>query len=147
MTSSQSPFHVLSIEDNPADRYLIRKFFNGDTDRYKISFTLDGCDALEFLQRKGPYVSAVRPDLILLDLNLPKKDGREVLKEVKKHPELKDIPIFVFTTSKSAEDKTMSLSLGAEQFISKPSDIPSFQKVFVKIRVWLESGKKDTIRN
>lgn len=132
-------YHILSIEDNPADRYLIQKFFSPDSNRFQLHFAKDGSEALDYLAKRGKHMDAVRPNLILLDLNLPKKDGREVLREVKADSTLKDIPIFVFTTSRSESDQKMSLSLGAERFISKPADVATFEEIFATIRSWLET--------
>lgn len=141
MTATIELFHILSVEDNPGDRMLIEKFFSPNFDNFKLHFAWDGKDALDFLYKKGKFTNAVRPHLILLDLNLPRKDGREVLLEVKQDPELKDIPVVVFTTSKSMEDKQMSLSLGAEQFFSKPSDLHALRATFDSIRHWFMNRK------
>lgn len=123
------PIEILLAEDNPGDVDLAREaLLTG-----KVSNTLhvvgDGVAAMEFLRCQGRYASAPRPDLILLDLNMPKKDGREVLAEVKGDEELKRIPVVILTTSRAEEDILKTYNLHANCFITKPIDLHQFIKV------------------
>lgn len=122
---------------------LIRRFFGRKSERFQLHFTEDGCEALDFLLKKGKYASAPSPDLVLLDLNLPLKDGRQVLAEIKKYPVIQYIPIFVVTTSQSTEDKDRCRDLGAEQFLSKPSELKAFDEMLHNIAAWLEQKRKN----
>ncbi len=123
------PLEILLVEDNPGDVRLTRVAL----DDYKLANRLhvvsDGVEAMEFLLRNGNHTAAPRPDLILLDLNLPRKDGREVLKEIKQHDALKRIPVVVLTTSKAEEDIMRSYDLHANCYISKPVDLDQFYNV------------------
>lgn len=138
MSSPKKCFNILSVEDNSADRLLIQKFLPKDPDKYRLYFTENGFEAIDFLKQRGIYSNAERPDLILLDLNLPKKDGKELLREIKADVSLKNIPVFVFSTSTSVTDESECLELGAVRFITKPGDISSFQTTFENVRQWLE---------
>lgn len=124
---------LLLVEDNPADVYLLREALEENRVAEKLQVARDGCEAMDFLHRRGEYVDMRRPDLILLDLNLPRKDGREVLAEIKSDPELKKIPVIVLTTSSSEEDILKSYKLHANCFISKPRGIDDLFRVVTKI--------------
>jgi len=123
------PAEILLVEDNPADVELTRYTMTQGKILVNIHVAADGFEALDFLRRKGPYAEVPRPDLILLDLNLPGKDGREVLAEVKADPDLKAIPVVVLTTSKSEEDVLKTYTLGVNCFITKPVGLEQFGKV------------------
>lgn len=99
------------------------------TTRYNLNFAHDGVEAMDFLRRKGKYLAAQRPDIILLDLNMPCKDGREVLAEIKKDPDLKRIPVVVLTTSADEDDLRHSYDAGANSYVTKPSDLQQFMDV------------------
>jgi chemotaxis family two-component system response regulator Rcp1 len=123
------PIEILLVEDNPVDVMLTQETMKHVKLANNLHVTVDGEDAMAFLKREGKYANAVRPDIILLDLNLPKKDGREVLQEVKSHPTLKAIPVVVLTTSDSDEDILKSYQLYANCYITKPVNINQFTKI------------------
>lgn len=120
---------ILLVEDNPGDVRLTIEAFKESKIRNSLHVAGDGVEALAYLRREGRYSDALRPDLILLDLNLPKKDGRQVLKEIKEDPVLKRIPVAVMTTSKAEEDIIRSYDLHANCYISKPIDLDQFISV------------------
>ena len=120
------PVEVLLVEDNPGDvRLTLEALKDGKVNNH-LSVVEDGVEALAFLRREGKYADASRPDLILLDLNLPKKDGREVLAEIKTDEDLKRIPVVVLTTSKAEEDILKTYNLHANCYITKPVDFDQF---------------------
>jgi two-component system, chemotaxis family, response regulator Rcp1 len=120
---------ILLIEDNPGDARLAVEALKQGKVKNRLVCVEDGVDALDYLRKRGVYTQATRPDLILLDLNLPKKDGREVLAEIKADEELKRIPVVVLTTSKDEEDVLRSYNLHANCYITKPIDFDQFMKV------------------
>jgi CheY-like chemotaxis protein len=132
------PIDILLVEDNPADVRLTQENFKESKILNNLHVVKDGEEAMAFLHRKGKYADAVRPDLILLDLNLPKKDGREVLAEIKTDEELKSIPVVILTISKAEEDILKSYNLHANCYIIKPIDIEQFNKIVRSIEdFWL----------
>jgi CheY-like chemotaxis protein len=129
---------ILLVEDNPGDVRLVREVFKEGKVRNNLSWAEDGVEAMAFLHREGKYAGAPRPDLILLDLNLPQKDGRQVLTEVKSDPSLNMIPVVILTSSKAEEDICRSYSLHANCFITKPVDFEQFMNVVQQIEdFWL----------
>ena len=129
---------ILLVEDNPGDVRLIMKAFKECRLRNHISVAEDGVEAIAFLHRQGKYASALRPHLILLDLNLPRKSGREVLEEIKVDPELRRIPVVVLTTSSAEHDLLRSYDLHANCYINKPVDLEQFVVVVRSIEdFWL----------
>jgi CheY-like chemotaxis protein len=131
-------FEVLLVEDSPGDVRLTREAFKDAKVQINLRVVSDGTEAMAFLKREGKHAKAPRPDLILLDLNLPKKDGREVLEEVKRSPALMNIPVVVLTTSKSEEDVLRSYSLHANCYIPKPVTLDGFLSVVKNIEnFWL----------
>ena len=133
---------VLLVEDSPGDVRLTREALKDAKVHISLHVATDGIDAMAYLERTGPYVNAPRPDLILLDLNLPKKDGREVLKEIKESPSLRIIPVVILTTSSSDADVLQSYQLHANCYISKPVDLDGFLKVVQSIdNFWLSVVK------
>jgi chemotaxis family two-component system response regulator Rcp1 len=140
--SSASPIEVLLVEDSPGDVRLTKEAFKDAKVHIKLHVASDGAEAMAFLGREGKHENAPRPDLILLDLNLPKKDGREVLEEIKESPSLKSIPVVVLTTSASEEDILRSYLLHANCYITKPVDLDGFLKVVKSIdNFWLSVVK------
>lgn len=132
------PIEILLVEDNPGDVELTREAL----DAAKVSNTLhvvdDGAEALDFLFRRGRFVDAPRPDIILLDLNLPKKDGRQVLSEIKAEPSLSQIPVVVLTTSQADEDIIRAYQLHANCYVTKPVDFNRFMHIVSTIEeFWL----------
>jgi two-component system, chemotaxis family, response regulator Rcp1 len=133
---------VLLVEDSPGDVRLTREALKDAKVHISLHVATDGIEAMAYLERTGVYVSAPRPDLILLDLNLPRKDGREVLKEIKESPSLRTIPVVILTTSSSEADVLQSYQLHANCYISKPVDLDGFLKVVQSIdNFWLSVVK------
>jgi len=120
---------ILLVEDNPADVRLTVEAFKEGTVRHKLSVARDGVEALDILFRRGIHNQAVRPDIILLDLNLPRKDGREVLQTIKADQALRRIPVVVLTTSSAEEDILRSYDLHVNCYITKPVDMERFIEV------------------
>ncbi|HKO23821.1 MAG TPA: response regulator [Chloroflexota bacterium] len=120
------PFEVLLVEDNPGDVMLTSEALEEAKLHINMSVVSDGVDALAFLYRRGPYAEAPRPDLMLLDLNMPRKDGREVLAEIKADPELRGIPVVVLTTSHAEQDIVRTYNLHANAYVTKPVDLEQF---------------------
>ena len=132
------PVEILLVEDNPGDVRLTQEVLRDGRVRNNMSVVKDGVDAISFLHQTGEYVGAPRPDIILLDLNLPKKDGREVLAEIKADPDLKNIPVVVLTTSSAEQDIFRSYDLHANCYITKPVDLDQFIRVIRSIEdFWL----------
>ena len=136
------PVEILLVEDNEGDIGLVEEVFEEGRIHNNLSVAEDGDEAMMFLRKEGQFANATRPDLILLDLNLPGKDGREVLKEVKEDDNLKKIPVVVLTTSKAEEDILKSYDLHANSYITKPVDFDQFINVIKSIEsFWLEVVK------
>jgi chemotaxis family two-component system response regulator Rcp1 len=133
-----APIEILLVEDNPGDVQLTIEAFREGKSNNNLNVVKDGEEALAFLHREGKYADAPRPDLILLDLNLPKKDGREVLAEIKADENLRRIPIVVLTTSQTEEDVFRTHDLHANFYIAKPVDMEQFIKMVRSIEdFWL----------
>lgn len=120
---------ILIVEDNKGDARLIKEVFNENKIFNALHFVTDGIEAMDFLYQRGKFAGAPKPDLIILDLNLPRKDGREVLAEIKDDHELKHIPVVVMTISQADEDIVRSYNLHANCFVTKPIDLNQFTKV------------------
>jgi CheY-like chemotaxis protein len=127
------PIEVLLVEDDPGDVLLIREAFEFNKVHNNLHVVSDGEQALAYLRREGEHAGAHRPDLVLLDLNLPRKDGREVLAEAKQDPELRTIPIVVLTTSEAEEDVLKSYQLHANAYVTKPVDFERFVSIVRQI--------------
>ncbi|WP_321493377.1 response regulator [uncultured Desulfobacter sp.] len=125
---------ILLVEDNPGDAELAREALENSKFINQLHVAEDGVKAMAFLHRQEPYTDAPRPDIILLDLNLPKKDGREVLAEIKSDEKLKSIPVVILTSSKADEDVIRSYKLHANCYIAKPLDITRFFDVVNNIK-------------
>ena len=124
---------VLLVEDDAGDVLLIQEAFQDNKVRNRLHVVSDGVEALSFLRREGEHADAPQPDLVLLDLNLPRKDGREVLAEIKADDELRHIPVVVLTTSKAEEDVLRSYKLHANAYVTKPVDFDRFIDVVRQI--------------
>lgn len=124
-----TPIEILLVEDNPGDVRLAREALKENKVENNLHIVEDGVSAMEFLRKQGKYQNAARPDLILLDLNLPKKDGREVLAEIKADNDLKRIPVVMLTISKAEEDILRAYNLHVNCYITKPIDLDQFIKV------------------
>jgi len=132
-SASIGAVEVLLVEDNPGDIRLTKEALKEGRLLNNVSVVADGVEALSFLRRQGKYAQAPKPDLILLDLNLPKKDGREVLAEIKADPNLRRIPVVVLTTSAAEEDILRTYDLHANCYITKPVDLEQFLRVVKSI--------------
>jgi CheY-like chemotaxis protein len=130
---SYEPIDVLLVEDDAGDVLLIREAFEHNKVHNNLEVVSDGVEAIAYLRREGEHADAPRPDLVLLDLNLPRKDGREVLAEVKEDPDLRRIPVVVLTTSKAEEDVLRSYDLHANAYVTKPVDFDRFIEVVRQI--------------
>ncbi len=132
------PIEILLVEDSPSDVRLTREALKEAKVVNMLHVAQDGIEALEFLRKQGEYASRPAPDLILLDLNLPKKDGREVLAEIKQDENLRRIPVVVLTTSRAEEDVVRSYNLHANAYVTKPVDLTQFLEVIRTIEAfWL----------
>jgi CheY-like chemotaxis protein len=149
MTTSEPPtsIEVLLVEDDPGDVLLIREAFADNKVTNRLHVVSDGVEAMEFMRRKGQYADAPRPDLVLLDLNLPRKDGREVLADVKSDQDLRTIPVVVLTTSQAEEDVLRSYDLHANAYVTKPVDFDRFIGVVRQIDQFFVSVVKLPSRN
>ena len=128
--------HVLLVEDNPGDVRLTQEALKDSRIHVRLSVAKDGVEAIEFLRRQGRYAAATRPDLVLLDLNLPRKNGGEVLQEIKADESLKTIPVVVLTTSKADQDVARVYNLHANCYIVKPVDFHQFTTVVRSIEAF-----------
>jgi len=139
MPQRNRPVEILLVEDSPSDTDLTIEALQAGDIPCNLSHVEDGVEAMEFLKRENSYAGAPRPDLILLDLNLPRKDGREVLAELKLDPDLRTIPVVVLTTSKDDRDISQAYQLQANCYIAKPVDFEQFVSVLRAIEhFWLE---------
>jgi CheY-like chemotaxis protein len=142
VTVSPVPIEILLIEDNPGDVRLTREALREARVQNRLHVAADGVDALAFLRREAPHGAVPRPDLILLDLNPPRKGGREVLEEIKADQALQHIPVVVLTTSQAEQDIVHSYRLRANAYVTKPVDLEQFLKVVQSIEhFWLEIVK------
>ena len=138
MVERNGPIEILLVEDNPGDVRLTKEALKEGKVYSNLHWVKDGVEALEFLRKQGKYAGKPRPDIILLDLNLPKKDGREVLQDIKKDDKLKRIPVVILTTSKAEEDVLKTYNLHANCYVTKPVDLEKFMVVVKSIDVfWL----------
>ncbi|WP_233735750.1 response regulator [Halonotius aquaticus] len=136
------PVEILLAEDNPGDVMLTRKALEQGKLANNLHVTTDGVDALEFLRQDGEYEDAPRPDLILLDLNMPRKDGQEVLEELRADDELRRIPVVVLTSSESEEDIVRSYELNANAYLTKPVDFDGFVEIVNRLEnFWFQVVK------
>lgn len=141
MVKENRPINILLIEDNPGDVRLTQEAFKEGKVSTNLDIVMDGVEAIKYLRKQEKYADAVTPDLILLDLNLPKRDGREVLKEVKADEHLKRIPIVILTTSNAEQDIIKSYNLHVNCYINKPVDYDKFFDIIQKIEdFWLKTA-------
>ena len=138
----QKIIDILLVEDNPGDVTLIKEALREEQSLNKLTVLTDGETALAFLRREGAYKQASRPDIILLDLNMPRKDGREVLATIKTDPELKNIPVVILTSSDAQQDITNAYNMQANCYITKPVDLEQYFNVIKLIEdFWLKTVK------
>jgi CheY-like chemotaxis protein len=133
MTPAGRAIDVLLVEDDPGDELITREAFEANKIKNTLHVAHDGEEGLDFLYKRGEHVGAPRPDLILLDLNLPKYDGRQLLEKVKSDPDLCHIPVVVLTTSSAEEDVLRSYKLHANAYVTKPVDVDQFMSVVKQI--------------
>ena len=144
--TTHRPITILLVEDNPGDVRLTEEALRETEIANRLVVVNDGQAALDFLRRNGPYADAPHPDLILLDLNLPKKDGREVLAEIKQDPHLRMIPVVVLTTSRDEGDILKSYDLHANCYVNKPVDLDRFLRIVKNIKeFWFTVAKLPTV--
>ncbi len=137
-TTKSTPIEILLVEDNPGDVRLTREALDEGKVLNKLTVAQDGVEAMAILRQEGPHANAPRPDLIVLDLNLPKRDGREVVAEIKRDPKLKSIPVVILTSSLAEQDIIKTYNLGANCYITKPLDLDQFLGVVKAIETfWL----------
>lgn len=136
--NSSSAIQILLVEDNPGDARLAKEALKDSKLLNDLHHVIDGEQAVQFLRKEGEYKDAVRPDIVLLDLNLPRKDGREVLADIKSDPDLKTIPVVVLTTSEAEKDIMQSYELHANCYITKPVDLDKFLEIIDSMQeFWL----------
>jgi two-component system response regulator len=146
--SSLHPIEILLVEDNPGDSRLAKEALKESKLKNNLYVAEDGVEAMNFLYKKGKYSKMPRPDLVILDLNLPKKDGREVLAEIKNDDNLKRIPVVILTISKAEEDILKTYNLHANCYVTKPLDLDQFMKVVRSIEdFWLTIVKLPNGKN
>lgn len=145
-TSAQTgDFSLLLVEDNPADVYLIRRALKNCETRLQLTVLEDGSQALAYMRKREPYTKAATPDLVLLDLNLPKRSGFDVLQEIKNNDGLKHIPVVVLTTSSSRQDIEKSYAMNANSLVTKPIEPDAFQAAVLQIvQYWLNLVRLQT---
>ena len=142
ITTREEAADVLLVEDSPAEARLLAEAIAGCEPPIRQVLAMNGEDALEYLRRKGNYAKTKRPRLILLDLNLPRKDGREVLEDIKDDPELKHIPVVILTTSAAENDVRRSYRSHANCFITKPAELPEYRAVVrALVDFWLRIAR------
>lgn len=140
MTLTSKQYYVLLIEDNPGDVRLTEEAFRENGDKVALEVVMDGVEAVAFLNKEGKYADKPTPDLILMDLNLPKWDGKQILEKIKTNTGLQRIPIVVLTTSNTSVDVLKSYDLHANCFINKPVDFNDFFNIIKRIQeFWLET--------
>lgn len=133
MTTAGRAIDILLVEDDPGDELITREAFEHNKLNNRLHVAHDGEEGLNYLYRRGEFADAPRPDLILLDLNLPKYDGRQLLEKIKSDPDLAQIPVVVLTTSSAEEDILKSYKLHANAYVTKPVDLDQFMKAIRQI--------------
>ncbi len=133
MAKPPSPIEILLVEDNPADANLVRRKMSGANTPNSVHVVHTGVDALAFVGKEGEFQEAPRPDMVLLDLNIPGLDGREVLEHMKSEPSLRTIPVVVLTSSEAPDDIAHAYELGANAYVRKPIDLDGYRQLVAAI--------------
>ena len=136
MKGKSNALEILMVEDSPSDVFLTQEALKQTNGLCQLHVVSDGVEAMEFLRKEGQHAKAPRPDIILLDLNMPRKDGREVLLEIKSDEKLKSIPVLVLTSSSAEQDIAKAYSLHANCYITKPVDFARFKEVINSIKTF-----------
>jgi len=132
---------IFLAEDNPADVYLLREALGVDSNAdIELLVAADGAEALDYVHRRGKYTALPKPDLVVLDLNLPKSDGTDILQCIRDSEELRDVPVVILTSSDSPRDRAAALRLGANGYITKPSDLDAFLSLGDTLRSYMGLG-------
>ena len=135
-----NPFHILLVDDNPTDLMIMREAFKDISVEVVLHSSSNGEEAMKFLRRAGEFAKAPRPDLIILDLNMPRKNGHEVLSEIKRDPLLLRIPVIILTTSQAEEDVSRAYAAHANCYVRKPVDFVEFERVMAVIEsFWFDT--------
>ncbi|AFM25846.1 response regulator [Desulfomonile tiedjei] len=146
MINTDKPLNILLVEDNPMDVLMTKEALQNWTIEYRLHVVENGEDALDFVYARGDYAGMEQPDMILLDLNLPKLSGKEILSQMQQDPDLSNIPVVVVTTADASSDFQMCLNLGAKLFITKPIDFEEYVQAISTIQdLWLAPTSKDSI--
>ncbi len=141
-STAEKPVEILLVEDSFSDALLVEETFKEAKLKSRLRLLRDGEDVLAYLRKEGPYSKVIRPSLVLLDLNLPKKSGLHILSEIKNDPDLKRIPVVILTSSEAPDDIFRSYDLHANTFVTKPLDLYEFLKVLQEIEnYWLDVAK------
>lgn len=138
MLATDDLIQILIVEDNPGDVFLVREALKQSSMRCEINHVADGEKAVDFLQRRGSFQEAVRPDLVLLDLNLPKRSGWEVFEEMRAEDDLRDVPVVILSSSGAPEDVGRAQASPSSMYIRKPNNFDDFLKIGTRIRDFLE---------
>lgn len=136
MRTRENAMDILLVEDNSADAYLLTEIFSRQSQASSIHWVSDGYDALDYIMQKEKYQYAMRPDMILLDLNMPRISGYEVLREMKGNASLHDIPVIILTTSRDPLDHTQCKALGADICLSKPHGLKEYEEMVQRVMSW-----------
>lgn len=140
LAADTRPYSILVIEDNGSDVFLLERALNRQHINFQLTHLHDGGEALAFVRREGPYEKSPRPDLILVDLNLPKVDGEEIIRQIRSAKHLDGVPACVWTSSESVLDRASLSHLGASQFIFKPSGLEQFMQIGETLKNLLSGG-------
>ena len=143
----KTSMRIFLAEDNPADIYLIREALGVNTNAdIELLVAHDGAEALDYVNRRGRFTSLPLPDLVVLDLNLPKNDGSDVLQSIRESPEMREIPVVILTSSDSPRDRAMAVRLGASGYITKPSDLDAFLSLGETLTSYVGSSMPSEVR-
>lgn len=141
MTTTAETFLILLVEDNPADVYLVRKALEHEGSKFQLILMPDGAEALAFIRREGPYSERPVPDVAVLDLNLPKNEGAEVLESLRKSKDLSNVPVVIMTSTASVAERQRVERFGAERYITKPCDLDEYLQIGSVVREVIQAAR------